>query len=177
MRQASVCLAILLVFPVLALEGESFKITDHTINAGGNTAVVLASSSYRLTLSAVGDAVIGPWMSSAAYTANSGFASGYPAPGEVHDLLFTGKQALVWTAEPSAGEYDLYRAALDDIVGSGHGACYQLGIPHPYTTEQDSPSGGDGYFYLVTVKNRLEEAGTKGWDSAGIERPTSDPCP
>jgi hypothetical protein len=34
----------------------------------------------------------------------------------------------------------------------------------------------DGFFYLVTVENRLSEEGTKGFDSGGGER-TGSACP
>ena len=36
---------------------------------------------------------------------------------------------------------------------------------------------GNGYFYLVTARNRLWEEGTKGSSSAGAQRANPAPCP
>ena len=44
------------------------------------------------------------------------------------------------------------------------------------TTDGDTPSSSQGYFYLVTVENRLDEQGPKGIDSYGAPR-QGNVCP
>jgi hypothetical protein len=39
------------------------------------------------------------------------------------------------------------------------------------------PDPGQGFFYLVTARNRLAEEGTKGSTSAGVPRSNAFPCP
>ena len=79
---------------------------------------------------------------------------------------FTDAQTLSWSAEQSAGVYDLYR----DDTSDGYGNCEQRDLPEPPATDTSEPTVGNGFFYLVTVKNRLREAGTKGFRSDETER-------
>ena len=48
-----------------------------------------------------------------------------------------------------------------------YGNCEQQEITGETTTDTDTPPGGDGYFYLVTAENRVDEEGTKGTDGEG----------
>ena len=116
-------------------------------------------------------------LASGNYHMDAGFVSGYPPPGEVRELLFQGASTLEWQPEGSSGQYNLYRDLLSNLFALGYGACEQYDIADETTTDPDPPPVDDGFFYLVTVENRLEEEGTKGADSAGSERPNPDPCP
>ena len=104
MKQLLILLVLLLAFPVLAQESASYKLAEHTFNAGGNPSdgVVLTSTSYSITLDAIGDSVVARGLSSASFGMDGGFISGYPPPGEVDGLYFTDPATLVWSPEPSA---------------------------------------------------------------------------
>ena len=179
MRGILAPLALLLVIPALAQESANYKLNEHTFNAGGNPSdgVVLTSTSYRITLDALGDSVAGRNMSSVSYRMDGSFVSSYPPPGEVLGLSFTDHQTLVWHHERSVGDYNLYRDLMSDLDGLDYGSCEQQDIPLNTTTDGILPSSGDGYFYLVTAENRLDEEGTLGTKSTGAERPNTDPCP
>jgi hypothetical protein len=98
---------------------------------------------------------------------DGGFVGSYPPPSEVQRLLFIDKDWLSWDPERSAGDYNVYR---DDL-------CLWAAISAPYAPDTDVPPPGSQYSYLVTVENLLDEEGTKGFDSAGDERPNDTPCP
>ena len=178
MKRTLILAAVLLAFPALAQESASYKLSEHTFNAGGHPAdgVVLTSMSYKITLDAIGDSVAGRNLASASYHMDGGFVVGYPPPGEVHGLLFANVERLEWTPERSVGDYNLYRALVSDLSGLGYGACEQQDIPGNTTTDPDPVPGGGGFFYLVTAENRLDEEGIKGSDSSGTERQGSV-CP
>jgi hypothetical protein len=105
------------------------------------------------------------------------FAACYPPPGEVPDLRFSDDETLEWQPEKSVGHYNLYRDLVSNLSGLGYGECDQYDLPDESTTDTDPVSVGDGFFYLVTVENRLGEEGTKGRDSDGSERPNPNFCP
>jgi hypothetical protein len=168
-----------MALPVVAQSSASYKISDSVFNAGGHPedGTMMTSGSYRVSLDAIGDAVVGPRMSSASYGMDGGMVSCYPPPGEVTGLRFVTPQTLAWDAERSVGVYNLYRALVSSLSGLGYGSCEQLDITGPATGDADAPPAGDGYFYLVTAENMLGEEGTKGRDSAGAERANASPCP
>jgi len=155
-----------------------YKISDHTFNAGGHPhqGTVMSSTNYHVTLDALGDAVVGLGLTGGSYRMDGSFGACYPPPGEVRDLTFADKQTLEWSPELSAGDYNLYRDSMSVLSGLGYGMCLQEDLPGATTTDGDTPSSGDGYFYLVTVKNRLDEEGPKGSDSYGAER-EGNVCP
>ena len=157
-----------LAIPAFAQQSANFKLTEHVLNAGGHPSggVVMASTSFKVTLDALGESVVQGGMTSASYHMDASFASAYPPPGEVAGLLFTDDQTLSWSAERSAGVYDLYR----DNTSDGYGNCEQEDVPGPPATDSSTPAAGNVFFYLVTVKNRLGEEGTKGFRSDEIER-------
>jgi hypothetical protein len=98
-------------------------------------------------------------------------------PGEVQGLRFDDKWTLRWDAERSAGIYNLYRASLGTLSpGLSYGGCQQQNIALTTTTDSDPVPLSDGFFYLITVENRLTEEGTRGHDSDGLER-TGSVCP
>jgi hypothetical protein len=64
------------------------------------------------------------------------------------------------------------------ISALAYGQCEQQDLTDATATDTDTPSAPrEGFFYLVTANNRLGEEGTKGWDSADVERPNPVPCP
>lgn len=163
--------ALALCGPAMAQESASYKLDEHTFNAGGDPrgGVVLTSPSYKVTFDSVGDAIVASGLAATSFRADAGFVSGYAPPGEVLGLVFHDADTLVWDAEKSAGDYNLYRDLISDLAGLGYGTCQQQDIADETTTDTDAVPGGDGYFYLVTAENRLGEEGTKG-SSGGAER-------
>ena len=75
------------------------------------------------------------------------------------------------------GHYNLYRDLVSNLSGLDYGECDQYELPDESATDTDPVSVGDGFFYLVTVENRLGEEGTKGRHSDGSERPNPNFCP
>ncbi len=171
---ASLVLSLTLASPlVVAQTSTSYQLDEHVFNSGGAPlgGTPVSSASYSLSLVAIGDAVGGSSTpSSASYGVSSGFPSAYPAPGEVRGLNFQNSTTLDWNSEHSAGSYNLYRDLLSSISGLGYGNCEQQDIAGPSATDATTPPSGDGYFYLVTVENRLDEEGTKGSASDTSQR-------
>ena len=166
---------------LLAASGQSiadYKISDYTFNSGGHPhqGTVMWSGSYRVTLDALGDGVTAIGLNSASFHMGGGFPACYPPPGEVRGLTFTDKQTLEWMADQSVGGYNLYRDSIGVLSGLGYGACLQENLPDTTTIDADTPPTTDGYFYLVTAENRLDEEGPKGIASDGAEREGSV-CP
>lgn len=167
---------------VLAQQSTSFKLTESTFNSGGHPGPGAnpTSVSNRLTLGSIGDGPSASLGMSASFYLEGNFVSAYPPPGETLNLGFAlptaNKQTLTWTAERSAGDYNLYRAAVTSLSGLGYGLCSQQNLSGPTVIDATVPSIGQGFFYLVTVENRLNEEGTKGFASSGAER-TGTQCP
>ena len=164
---------------VLAQTSASFKLEEHTFNAGGNPdqGVILTSASFRISLDAIGDAVAATGLSSASFQLDGGFPAGYPPPGEVLNLrLLADAETLEWDAEGSIGSYNLYRDLLSSLTDLGYGGCEQESLTDETTTDTEAVPSGDGYFYLVTAENKLTEEGTKGFHSDATER-TGVACP
>ena len=154
----------------LAQTSTSYKQDEHTINQGGHPegGTVLTSTSYQVTLDAIGDSVSGVALSSTSYSVDGGFPASYPPPGEVMNLMFSGT-TLSWDVESSRGDYSVYRGLVSSLPG-GYGAAVQTDVSTESATEAALPPAGEVYFYLITVDNRLDEEGTKGFDSSGTER-------
>jgi hypothetical protein len=177
---AAVGLAIMAVCPAHAQQSASYRLTENVFNQGGHPAngVVLSSTSWRVTLDAVGDGVASTALASASFRMEGGFPAGYPPPGEVHDLrVLADRETLAWDPEPSIGVYNLYRDLLSHLSGLGYGTCAQSDLEDETTGDPAVPPAADGYFYLVTAENRLREEGTKGFDSGNEERQNATPCP
>jgi hypothetical protein len=178
MRRTGVLLLAWLVPCALGQESTNFKLNEHVVNAGGRPldGVVISSPHYLVTFDGVGGGMTGG-NESPSYKLRGGFQASFPPPGEVHGLSLTDVETLIWSAEGSAGTYNIYRDLLSALSGHGYGGCEQHGIVTTTTVDPDLPPASDGYFYLVTVRNRLAEEGTKGDDSAGQERDNPPPCP
>jgi len=164
---------------IQAQQSGSYKLSEHTFNAGGRpeSGVVAASVSFRVSLDSIGDAVAGTVLSSGSFRAAGGFYSAFPPPSEVESLFWVNADTLRWSAEPSAGAYNLYRADLVTLPGLTYGDCLQSGLTGTITSDTDTPAAAGGFFYLVTVENRLGEEGTKGIASDNTDRPNPAPCP
>lgn len=169
---------LLVAVPAVAQQSPSYEISDHAFNAGGHPegGTVPASASFRITLDAIGDPVVGPGLASAAFHMDGSFGSCYPPPGEVHGVRFADADTLDWVPEKSVGSYNLYRDLMSNLSGLGYGQCERQNLPDEAVTDSDAVPAGDGYFYLVTAENRLQEEGTKGKDSSGVLRQGSA-CP
>ncbi len=158
----------------LAQTSTNFTLEEYTLNSGGTPSqgVDLTSTSFSITLASIGDTVVATGLSSASFEADVGFDAAYPPPGEVAAacgagepcLVFTDSETLTWPAEPSAGVYNLYR----DDISNGFGDCEEQDIAGTTTTDTAIPT--TAFFYLATVKNRLAEEGTKGFQSNATER-------
>jgi hypothetical protein len=164
----------------LAQQSPSYKLQESTFNNGGDPAggAFASSAGYRIKLDALGGGVLGTGLSSGSFRMDGGFVAAYPPPTEVLALRFDppGKSSLSWNPERSAGSYNLYRAGVSTLPGT-FGACFQSGIAGASATDAAVPAAGAGTFYLVTVRNRLAEEGTKGYRSNGVERTNAAPCP
>ncbi len=146
--------------PARAQESASYRQTERVLNSGGTPAqgVEVASAGYRVTLSSLGGGL---------YPGVGAGAGADLPPGEVAGLLFTAPQTLVWDPEPSAGTYNVYRAAIATLDSGAFGDCLAPGGALPSATDPAEPAAGAGFFYLVTVENRLREEGTKGAGRGG----------
>ena len=166
------------VIPCAAQSSASYSLTETTFNSGGTPqqGAELTSSSYRVSISSVGDIANASTLASSSFSLDAGFVSTNPPPGEVAGLGVTTGAQIVWNPERSAGTYDLYRDLLGSLPGD-YGTCYQPGLHQTSWTEPANPPPGKGWFYLVTAKNRLGEEGTKGYTSAGVERNNVTSCP
>lgn len=170
---------LVLAASAMAQHSTSYNISDHTFNAAGHpdAGTVLASASYRISFDVIGDGAVGLALSSASFKMGGSFAACYPPPGEVPDLRFGNDEMLEWKPEPSVGSYNLYRDLVSNLLDLDYGVCEQYDLSAETATDTDPVPPGDGFFYLVTAKNRLGEEGTKGSDSDGSDRPNPDFCP
>ncbi len=158
----------------LAQTSTSFTLEEFTLNSGGTPSqgVDLTSTSFSITLASIGDGVVATGLASSSFGMEVGFDAAYPPPGEVAAtcgvgqpcLVFTDSETLTWPAERSAGVYNLYR----DDTSDGFGSCEEQDIAGTTMTDTATPTAA--FFYLVTVENRLDEEGTKGFQSNATER-------
>lgn len=182
MRRIASCFALLAlagVVPAAAQQSASYRLTEHTLNGGGHPADgrVLASASFKVSYDAVGAPAVRWGMAGPSFRMDASFGAAYPPPGEVAGLRFESRELLRWNVERSAGVYGVYRDLLTGLPGLGYGQCLSGGLAGTSLADAGTPSGGKAFFYLVTVRNRLGEEGTKGHDSAGNERANDAPCP
>jgi hypothetical protein len=181
-KQLGLCLCaagLAAALPALAQTSASYQITESAINCGGDpqNGVVLTSPSFKVTLDAIGDAIAGGTLASTSFSTDVGLPPSVKPPGEVREVQFSTPTTLTWHAEPSVGTYRLYRGLLSDLPTS-YGICLSPGgLIGPEATDGENPSPGQCFVYLATARNRLNEEGTLGNDSAGIPRPNSSPCP
>lgn len=156
----------------------SFKLTESVLNAGGDpqNGTSASSASFHIKLAAIGDAVSGVALASAGFRSDAGFVGDYRPPGEIIRIYFSSKTSMTWDPEGSVGVYEVYREALSNLP-AGFGTCFASGLASELATDASTPPAGQGWFYLVTARNRLGEEGTKGFETSGAERPNLAPCP
>jgi hypothetical protein len=164
--------------PAMAQSGATYKLTEISINSGGDPGAggPLSSMHFRISLDAVGEGAVLSGLASASLNVDAGFVGRYPPPGDVTGLRFNDPATLQWDPERSAGSYQIYRGTIDALPGT-FGACFASDLPSASATDAAIPSVGGGFFYLVTASNRLFEEGTKGYRSNGAERGNPTPCP
>jgi len=177
-RLVVVSLLCVVLLPAAAQVSPSYTVKESVLNEGGHPTdgVVLASASFMVTLDSIGDGAVGSTLVAENYRVEVGFVGGFPPPGEVSGLGFSDRSTLCWTPEKSTGSYNMYRDPVSALPGR-FGGCLQAGLTTECTTDAPSPPEGVAWFYLVTAENRLEEEGTLGSGSAGVERPNAAPCP
>jgi hypothetical protein len=170
--------AALVFVPVAAQESASYKLTETTINNGGNPGALgePGSAHFLITLDAVGDAVVRTGAASASFRVDAGFVGRYGPPGEVTGARFVNKSALVWNPAPWAYRFEVYRGTIGSLPGA-FGACFAGDLAAPTANDASVPSPGQGHFYLVTARNTLREEGPKGYGSDGTEQANPVPCP
>lgn len=156
----------------------SYQLTESVVNSGGDPrdGSRASSASFHLTLDAIGEAVSGGAPSSASFRVGAGFVGDYPPPGEVGSVVFSDKATLSWSPEPSVGTYAVYRDGLASLPG-GFGSCFASGSSSEEAVDPGMPASGQGWYYVVTARNRLGEEGTKGFETTGAERGNAAPCP
>jgi hypothetical protein len=166
------------IVPARAQTSASFKLNEATFDNGGDPrqGSLLSAAHYKVTFDVIGGSLVRQGASSAGFRSDAGFAAGYPPPGEVAGVTFPNKTTLQWRPERSLGAYEVYRDPLAALPAS-FGTCFASGLTAESTTDASSPSAGAGFFYLVTVRNRLREEGTKGFLSDGSTRGNPSPCP
>lgn len=152
----------------------NYVLSDFAFGAGGHSA--LSSPGYQATLLGIGAEAAEEGLGSLFYSAAGGFHASYPPPGEVLGVRFADRDTLSWDPDPSAGRYNVYREVLIRPP-SGYGNCVQAGADGTIAVDPAWPDPGLAYVYLITAENRLNEEGTKGYGSSGLERPNPDPCP
>jgi len=179
MRRAGLVLLLTLSgADALAQQSASHSLEEHVFNAGGypHASGSPGSASHRLTLGSIGDALQMRRCVGSTFLLDGGFVTAYAPPGEIRNLRFTDPTTLVWDPDPSAGRYNVYRDAIDALGALGYGTCAQRNLTVTTATEELPVPAGGGFFFLVTVENRLAEQGTKGFNSSGVER-TGTVCP
>ena len=165
-------------FPVPGQSSAGYTVESGTFNAAGRPGeqTAPASASYRITMDSLGEGVIRTGLESASYRQSAGVTASCRPPGEIRRLNFQDKVTLDWDGEKSAGTYQLYRDDLTTLSSGGTGSCYRDGLVESRWTEGVDPDPSAGWFYLVTVSNRLGEEGPRGLASDGEERVGST-CP
>ncbi len=164
--------------PARAQQSASFRLAEQVFNAGGHPAagVSPSSSSFRISRHSIGEGLNDGALASGSFVLDGGFLAPYPPPGEVAGFDLPAPTSLVWNPERSAGDYNVYRGTLSTLPSLSYGSCYLQDVTATGATEGAVPPTGSAWFYLVTVENRLEEEGTKGYRSSGAER-TGSSCP
>lgn len=164
--------------PVHAQSSATYRLSESTLNAGGHPSqgLSMASASNRVSLDAIGDTISGGSSSSASYQLGAGFSTRYRSPGEIGNLRFQSRVALLWDDDPSTGTYNVYRDTLSTLP-AGAGACLQSGIQGASYIASAVPTTGTGWFFLVTAENLLGEEGTLGTGAGGLARAGVSTCP
>lgn len=171
-------LVLVALAPARAQTSTSFKLTESTLNSGGDpqNGSSASSASFRIRLDAIGDALVLVGSASPSFRTDTGFVGRYLPPREVPAIYFPNKTTMTWDPEPSVGAYEVYRGTVSTLPGA-FGSCFASGLTSETAADSTTPTAGSGWFYLVTARNRIGEEGTKGYQSNGTERSNTAPCP
>ena len=164
---------------ILAQSSATYRLAETVFNAGGRPVqgVVSSSTSYRLSLDAIGESIAGQTLDGASYRLDSGIASTNRPPGEVDDLqMLADLQTLTWSWEPASMEFNIYSGPLNTLP-AGHGTCAASRVAGTTWADATLPAPRSVIFYLVTGENRLRQEGTMGYASSGAERGNASSCP
>lgn len=162
-----------------AQSSASFELDESVFHAGGHpqAGLQLTSTSYLITVDAIGETLVAPAMQSRTHAMDPGFARSYPPPRDVIQVVLHGdKETISWAPERSVGKYRVYRGDLD-LLPVDYGVCRVSDVNGEQAPVDEYPDPGDAYFYLVTAESRLLEEGSKGLDSSGALRANPAPCP
>ena len=165
---------------VLAQESGRFRLSEHSLNAGGSPVAGVPVSSARFTAdpSSIGDGATRQSLAGVRFRADVGFSLAYRPAGEVRQLnLAVDHRRVSWAPEPSVGHYHVYRDSIGALPGLGYGTCLSSAVNGTSYDDLELPTSGSGYFYLVTATNRLHREGTKGKSGSGAIRANPAPCP
>lgn len=100
----------------------------------------------------------------------------YENQSEITRLRFDDQTTLRWDGSRNASaHFDVYRDRLLLLGPGGLGLCWRPGLTTTTIPDNDSVPFGDGYYYLVRGRDRV--IGNLGFNSAGGQRTTSNPCP
>ena len=100
-------------------------------------------------------------------------------PAEATGLLWSGKDAMIWDADPGARDFHLYRGALADLFYDDFGTCRDdllIGSSSAEMNDPELPLPGAGFYYAVTVEGQRREESSLGV-GACAERSNFNPCP
>jgi hypothetical protein len=169
-------LALLAAAPAAAQSSTSYKLTETSFNNAGDpvNGATLGSAHYHIKLDTIGAGTGVMSLTSGSFHLDTGFAGVNRPPGEVTGVRFTNPTTLQWNAEPSAEWYEVYQAT--SLPGT-FGTCYAGDLTTASLIDASTPPLGSRVYYMVTVRNRLREEGTKGFGSTGTERTNTLPCP
>jgi len=178
-RWISIAILVLLatVCGAMAQQSASYELSEHRFNLGGvpQDGTQLGSTSYRITLASLGEALGQSSVSGPSLTLDGGIVGSLRPPGEVANLRFDDKTTLAWDPERSVGSYTAYRSEITQLGSTVD--CFEEGITSTSVVDADPVPGASGYFYIVSASNRIDEGGTLGQTSSGGERSASPTCP
>ena len=171
-------LGLLAFAPAAAQTSAHYRLAEASIDQGGDpgNGGRPAAPHFHLSLDAIGEDLVRAGLASASFHLDGGFVGRYPPPGEVRGLRLDASATLQWIPEPSASEYETYRGLMTTLPGT-YGACFAGGLTSVNVSDASTPPPGQGYFYLVTARNRLGEEGPKGYRSDTTEEGNPSPCP
>jgi hypothetical protein len=180
MRTSAAWLVVLAASYGLAQQGGQYRIQEYSHNFGGGpvAGAIVSSAQFTVDPASIGLGPARQELFGARFSGEAGFSLSYRSSREVQQLRIDSDRATWrWDAEPSVGDYRVYRDTISTLSGLGYGDCLVSGVRQTIHLDPSVPATGSGYFYLVTAANRLRREGSKGRSSAGLVRGNPNPCP
>jgi hypothetical protein len=178
-RRISIAILVLLATfcGAMAQQSASYELSEYLFNLGGvpQDGTEPSSTSYRITLASLGEALGHSSVSGPTLTLDGGNVGSLRPPGEVANLRFDDKTTLAWDPDRSVGSYTAYRSEITQLGSTVD--CFEEGITSTSVVDHDPVPGASGFFYIVSASNRIDEGGTLGQTSSGGERSGSPTCP